>query len=355
MGSGLWVSGCPPGSQRVSSDYLVNTVCFGQARSDSCFSENKACQLDSLNLLGVSEHVPSLAECEATCRDTAECAYYTYYDDEAIPFHFQTCYLFRLCDQLVDFPAATTGFIGVCTCSFEVEPHDGELANVVYAETEVMCKQACQDDLDCEIYTFFEPTLDCELLKNVSSFDKSSESGYHTGPGNCVSADGTCTFSLLDTVSHAIWLDSADSVMVRSGMLLDCKINMSMVLMGEGGEAHYMYCNNGGAGGSGYVTSSFASLNPGTSLDILFGSDGSVGVYADGEQVLQALKGGTGDLGHGGDGYSGGSYGDGVGGMDGGDATCEEADECGKGQGIDIQKLSSKHFSLTPGNGGEHK
>ena len=41
--------------------------------------------------------------------------------------------------------------------------------------------------------------------------------------------------------------------------------------------------------------------------------------------------------------------------MDGGDASCEEADRCGKGQVIDIQQLSSKHFSLTPGHGGEHK
>ena len=117
-----------------------------------------------------------------------------------------------------------------------VVPRDNEgLVNSITAQTELECKQACQDDKDCEIYSFLALTNDCKLLKDVPSFDGLGESDYVTGPGNCLSEDGICTFSLLGNSRHVMLVDMV-ALLVWSGML-DCKMNVSLVVVGQGGKA----------------------------------------------------------------------------------------------------------------------
>ena len=332
-------------------------VGFAAAISKPCFTEDKACQLDSSNLLGSFANTASISECKVICEDTSACEYFTYYDDESVPSYYQKCYLFSGCDTMIEFPKAYTGVNGPCTCSLDVEPQDGEMIKELYAETEMDCKDACLQEIGCDFYTFLESALDCKLLKGVLSYDTSSIEGFHTGPGRCTSEDGICTFALLDNNSHVMLLESVDSLVVRSGML-DCKANVSMVLVGHGGLS-------GGwtsAGGSGFVNHTFANVVPSTALNIYFDATfggGQVAVYANGnrfhgELILEA-QGGEGGQSKGGDGYSGGGYGYVMdGGTDGGDGHCDSnyPESCGKGQQIDIRKLSSPRYMLTPGPGG---
>ena len=179
---------------------------FYPVKLEKCFTENKSCKLDSYNLIEVFTDIPQISECKEICEDTSECQYFTYHDDEMIATHYQKCYLFRLCDTKTDFPKAYTGFTGLCTCSLEVEPKDGHLVKELYAETEIECQLACQENTACEMYTFYKPDHDCELLQGVSSFGKSPLQGFNTGPKQCKSENGICTFSLLDNNSHTLIL-----------------------------------------------------------------------------------------------------------------------------------------------------
>merc|ERR1719320_58437 len=108
---------------------------------------------------------------------------------------------------------------------------------------------------------------------------------------------------------------------------MDCMINVSIVLVGAGGDSHYgsswQACYSGG-GGSGFVNQTVVSLNPPVTLDLSFGNSWSSGisVSVNNEDILNATKGGNGWW-EGGDGYSGGGAGLGAfGGEDGGDGAC---------------------------------
>merc|ERR1719320_829309 len=148
---------------------------------------------------------------------------------------------------------------------------------------------------------------------------------------------------------------------------MDCMINVSIVLVGAGGDSHYgsswQACYKGG-GGSGFVNQTVVSLTPPVTLDLSFGNSWSPGisVSVNDEDILNATKGGDGWW-EGGDGYSGGGAGlGGFGGEDGGDGACgglyttypptidpysttpryttsptTEGQCRGKGQGIDIR------------------
>ena len=129
--------------------------------------------------------------------------------------------------------------------------------------------------------------------------------------------------------------------------MFDCTVNVSMVLVGKGGDC---YGSPYGGGGSGYVNNTVTPFYPSSSLNVLFNQDGSVTISANSVVLFETMAGESGGYTRGEDGYSGGGFGFGIdGGMDGGDASCSQ---CGKGQGIDIQQLSSPHFMLTPGPGG---
>ena len=323
-----------------------------------CFTEDKACQLDSSNFLGSVENIAGISECKTICEDTSDCQFFTYYDDESVPTYYQKCYLFSGCTNVIDFPRAYTGLNGPCTCSLEVEPQDGKMIKELYAETEIDCKDACLQNTGCEIYTFVESTFDCKLLQDVSSYDKSTLPGFHTGPGRCTSDDGICTFSLLDHATHLMLVESNEALVVRSGML-DCKANISMLLVGRGGVAGSWTQ----AGGSGFVSNMFANIYASTVLNVYFDDyydGGSVAVYANGDRftgqlILKAEGGQAGQADKGGDGYSGGAFGYAMdGGTDGGDGQCDTnaPDTCGKGQGIDVRQFSSPHYALTPGREG---
>jgi len=311
-----------------------------------CFTENKACTLSGL--LGVFENVGAIIECKQLCKDTADCQYFNYYDNELVPSNYHECYLLEACPSMVDFTGSIIGFNGLCTCSLEVESQDGHLIKNEYTETEIECKNACKDETDCEIYTYYEPTGDCQLRKDVSAFDQSPLPGFHTGPGKCSSEGGNCKFALLDNNNHLL-VESDIYLTVRSGMR-GCKVNVSMILVGAGGDS---YIEKPGGGGSGYINSKYALLDPSTSLVIVFGTNVSVNV--NGDILLESSQGGDG-YSRGGNGYSGGGYGENYnggpyynGGEDGGNGTCSDADRCGEGQGIDIRLLSSPYFTLTPG------
>ena len=140
---------------------------FAAVKPEKCFMENKSCKLDSYSLIEVFTDIPQISDCKEICEDTSECQYFTYHDDEMIATHYQKCYLFRLCDTKTDFPKAYTGFTGLCTCSLDVEPKDGHLVKELYAETEIECQLACQENTECGMYTFYEPDADCELLQGV--------------------------------------------------------------------------------------------------------------------------------------------------------------------------------------------
>ena len=291
----------------------------------------------------------------------------------------------------MDFTGAISGVTGDCTCSLEAEPQDGSVVRVLYAENELDCKISCGQEAECEFYTFLVPANDCKLLKNVSSFGNSSVEVYKTGPRDCASSNGLRSFALLDNFSdHAMMVNDSKSysVDVRSGMM-DCMINVSIVLVGSGGDSSYptsQACYSGG-GGSGFVNQTVVSLNPPVTLDLSFGNSWSSGisVSVNDEDILNATKGGDGWW-EGGDGYSGGGAGLGAfGGEDGGDGACggrpttsttysttdythfppttttapttnpttSTESQCGgKGQGIDIRQFSSPHFLLTPGPAG---
>jgi len=326
---------------------------------EPCFTQDRACQLDSSNFLGSFESIAAIAECKQICEDTSGCRYFTYYDDESVPSYYQKCYIFSGCNTSIEFHKAYTGVTGPCTCSLEVEPLDGEMIKELYAETEIECKDTCLQDIGCDVYTFLESARDCKLLKDVASYDESSIPGFHTGPARCTSEGGICTFSLLGSNSHVMLVESVDTLTVRSGML-DCMVNITMVLVGSGGMA------NGwtSAGGSGFVNHSFVNIYPSTVLNVYFDATfggGQVAVYANGnrfhgELILEAQAGQQGGANKGGDGYSGGGYGYAMdGGTDGGNGQCDnnEPESCGKGQGIDIRQLSTPHFVLTPGPGGQ--
>ena len=96
---------------------------------------------------------------------------------------------------------------------------DGQLVKGIYAETEIECKRVCKANNDCEIYSFHQPTKDCELLRNVSSFEKSTFPGFHTGPGDCLNVEGFCKFSLLDSTRHQMVVSESKHMTERSGMM----------------------------------------------------------------------------------------------------------------------------------------
>ena len=107
---------------------------------------------------------------------------------------------------------------------------------------------------------------------NVSTFEKSTFPGFHTGPGDCLNVEGFCKFSLLDSTRHQMVVSESKKMTVRSGMM-DCKVNVSMVLIGMGGTCHidmFDQCNKN-AGGSGFVSRFFAILDPSKSInDIMY-------------------------------------------------------------------------------------
>jgi len=324
---------------------------FLAINGEPCFIEEAACQLDSTNLLGVHENISEISECKQLCKDTNNCAYFTHHQDKLVPSHYHTCYLLTYCTNTVPFPGSVSGFMGPCTCSLEVEPQDGIRIKDQYSETELGCKHICQEDPDCEIYSFHEPTKDCELLMNVSSYVKSSLSELHTGPGNCSSNSGMCTLALVRDNTHTMIENTTMHLIIKSGML-DCMVNMSMVVVGQGGKLANQ--TNMGGGGSGYVNTTLFSIKPSQFLDVIFDSDGSVYVYANNEIILEGLKGSDGTSEKGGDGYSGGGYRIADGGSGGEDGDCfgTDAHLCGKGQEIDIRQFSTEHFQLAPGEPG---
>ena len=311
-----------------------------------CYTADTACQLDSNNFLGSLDTIPGIAECRQICQDTELCQYFTYYADQQVPSYYQKCYLFSDCTTSIEFPMAYTGLTGPCTCSMEVEPLDREMVREVFAETEIECKDACLQEVGCETYTYLASAKDCKLLGGVSSYDKSSIPGLHTGPARCTSDDGICTFSLLDNTNHVMLVESVDTMIVRSGML-DCMVKISMVLVGHGGMAGSWTAG----GGSGFVNHTVTTIQPSTALNIYFDETfggGQVAVYThgdrfNGELILEDQPGQEGGGHKGGDGYSGGGYGyDMDGGTDGGDGECDsnKPETCGKGMGIDIRHIN---------------
>ena len=285
---------------------------FDLLRTEPCFTENTACKLDSSNLVGAYENIATVSECKAICQDELECQYFTFFSSSLIPSYHSMCYLFMYCQETMDFTGAISGVTGDCTCSLETEPQDGSVVRVLYAENELDCRRSCGQEAECEFYTFLVPANDCKLLKNVSSFGKSSVEVYKTGPRDCASSNGLCSFALLDNFSdHAMMVNDSKSysVDVRSGMM-DCMINVSIVLVGNGGDSSYptsQACYSGG-GGSGFVNQTVVSLNPPVTLDLSFGNSWSPGisVSVNDKNILNATKGGGGGRWEGGDGYSGG-------------------------------------------------
>jgi len=326
---------------------------FPAINGEPCFMEEAACQLDSTNFLGVYENISDIAVCKQLCKDTPNCDYFTHHQDKLVPSHYHTCYLLMYCTTTVSFPGSVSGFIGPCTCSLEVEPQDGIRIRDHYSETEFGCKQICQEDPDCEIYSFHEPTRDCELLANVSSYARSSLSDLHTGPGNCSSDSGMCTLALVQDNTHTMIELTTLHLVIRSGML-DCMVNISMVVVGQGGKLANKTNIAIGGGGSGYVNSTLFTFRPSQYLDVIFDSEGSIIIYANQEIILEGFKGSDGTSEKGGDGYSGGGYKIADGGSDGEDGDCfgTDAHLCGKGQDIDIRQFSSEHFQLAPGEPG---
>jgi len=246
---------------------------FDLLRAEPCFTENTACMLDSSNLVGVFEDIGTLSECKTICKDEPECEYFTFYSSSLIPSFHRKCYLFTYCQGTIDFTGAISGVTGDCTCSLEAEPQDGILVKVLYAEKELDCKRSCGLEAECEFYTFFGLANDCKLLKNVSSFGESSMDVYKTGPRDCESSNGLCSFAFLGNfVDHVMLVNDTRSysVDVRSGMI-DCMINLSIVLVGAGGESNYgsSACYTG-AGGSGFVNQTIVSLTPPVTLDVSF-------------------------------------------------------------------------------------
>ena len=350
VGSGRFLEDTQMGMKNLLFGFFLHLL-IAFSNSQQCFYEEKTCELDASNILEIFENISDLVECRQLCQETRGCKYFIHQTNEDVPSHNNKCYTLRSCNSMVDFPGSTIGTTDYCTCSLGVQPTDGVLVGERFTETELECQFICKNDEECTIYSYHQQTSDCQLFSSAAGFEEAALPEFFTGPGECASQDGICSFSLLNAnTHHLVYLDSID-MLVRSGML-DCDVSVEMVLIGDGGgcdEANYGHCY-GNAGGSGFVNKTLVTLRANTILHVELDYRKKMQVTNDQGDILCSTRiGEDGTNKKGGDGYSGGGFGeDSDGGHNGSDADCE-GESCGKGQGINIKQYSTTHFNLKAG------
>ena len=325
----------------------------------TCTSPGVECEYTEENYIDTETEVYSEEECRQICMDQEDCQFITYFDSSATPISY-LCRTFKTCEKVVECDNCVSQNIVCfnkpwpCGSNFVGRMEENIVDVVMGVTSEQECKQLCSDHPECSWFTFFfsfdSQNHDTCFLQTELHLPLETSTSAFSGPSDCSNDfcslidDGQRSTSLIvnDTHTHNLYIPAwtSDSSDTRS-----CQLRV--LAIGGGGRSY------GPGGGSGYIQYQTLELSQGlttvsTKVET-FGYDTVVNI--NGETVITAKHGGSGED-QGGDGYSGGGM---QGGCDGGSGGSDG--ECGlggAGTGEDISHYTFKSFTLSPGAGGEY-